>query len=183
MRRASTTAAVAAVLAGAVAAPAAGAKAKPARPSIKVTALSVNRAVAYPGETVKARDSQNRCFIIGGETGAPQSLTFYGFVKAVRIPASAPTTVVFTAPWDSYLRDVTLSTTSGTFKQVLYRNKTHPGALIFGGQAGPWDFYRYEMLPTGIPTSNFLDGTYGMDVKVKVAGRTLHAKGTFKLAC
>lgn len=182
MGRTSTSAAIAALLAVTATAPVAGAKA-PAKPSLKVTGLSVNRAVARPGETVKARDSQNRCYIIGGQTGAPQSLTFYGFVKAVKIPASAPTTVVFTAPWDSYLRDVTLSTTSGTFKQVLYRNKTHPGALIFGGQAGPWDFYRYEMLPTGIPTSNFLDGTYGMDVKVKVAGRTLHAKGTFKLAC
>ena len=162
--------------------PAAGAKA-PAKPSLKVTALSVNRAVAYPGETVKARDSQNRCYIIGGQTGQPPSLVLYGFVKAVKIPASAPTTVVFTAPWDAYLRDATLTTTTGPFKSVLYRNKTHPGATISGGQAGPYDFFRYEMLPTGIVTSNVLDGAYGMDVKVKVAGKTLHAKATIKLAC
>ena len=143
----------------------------------------MNRATAYPGETIKARDSQNRCYILGGQTGQPPSLTLYGFVKAVKIPSSAPTTVVFTAPWDGYVHDLSQTTTTGAFSKVLYRNKTHPAATINGGQAGPYDVFRYEMLPTGIVTSTFLDGTYGMDVKVKVAGKTLHAKATIKLAC
>ena len=101
----------------------------------------------------------------------------------MKIPSSAPTTVVFTAPWDGYVHDLIQTTTTGAFSKVLYRNKTHPAATINGGQAGPYDVFRYEMLPTGIVTSTFLDGTYGMDVKVKVAGKTLHAKATIKLAC
>ena len=162
-------------------APTALAKA-PAKPSLKVTSLSINRAVARPGETVK-QDSQNRCYIIGGADGAPQSLTFYGFVKAVKIPANAPTTVTFTAPWDAYVGDAGQKTTTGQFSKVLFRNRTHPAATINGGGAGPYDVFRYEMLPSGIPTSNYLTGVYGMDVKIKVNGTMLHSSAKITLAC
>jgi hypothetical protein len=175
-------AAVLALLLVAAAAPAASAKAKPTKPSLKIAGISVNRVYLTPGTKVGYPDSQNRCYMIEGADGEPASLTMYGFVKAVKIPAGAPTTVTFTAPWSAKF-GAGLGTTTGPFSKVLFRSKGRQQASIYGGAQGPYDFYSYTMLPAGIVTSYYVSGTYTLDVTTTVNGKALHARGTVTLAC
>lgn len=178
--RAALATAVAALLVAGSGAPAASAKAR--KPSLKIAGLSVNRVYMTPGTKVPYPDSANRCYMIGGASGAPDSLTVYGFVQAVKIPASAPTTVTFTAPWSAKV-GAGLGTTTGPFSKVLFRSKGRQQASLYGGAQGPFDFYSYTMLPTGYPTSYYLSGAYTLDVRTTVNGKALHAKGTATLNC
>lgn len=159
------------------------AKPKPKRPSLKIAGLSVNQVLLAPGTKVTyPGDSQNRCYRMGGPSGAPPSVTVYGFVKAVKIPASAPTTVTFTTPWTARFGPEQ-STTTGPFSKVLFRSRGRRQASIYGGAQGAHDFYSYTMLPTGVATSSYLSGDYALEVTTKVNGRTLRAKGTVKVLC
>ncbi len=170
-----------ALLALAPAAPAA--KPKPKKPSLKIAGLSVNQVFMKPGTKVTyPGDSQNRCYRMGGPSGEPQSLTVYGFVTAVKIPKNAPTTVTYTTPWTARFGG-DLATMTGEFSKVLFHSKGRQQAAIFGGAQGPYDFYSYNMLPSGIPTSYYLSGDYTLDVTTKVNGKTLHAKGAVKVLC
>jgi len=169
-----------ALLALAPAAPAAPAKAK--KPSIKISGLSVNQVFSTPGTKIPYPDSQNRCYRMGGPSGAPPSVTVYGFVKAVKIPANAPTTVVFTTPWTAQF-GAAIGTTTGNFSKVLYHSKGRQQAAIYGGPQGPNDFYSYSMAPSGGATSYYLTGKYKLDVTTTVNGKALHASATITLAC
>ena len=119
---------------------------------------------------------------MGGPSGAPQSVTVYGFVKAVKIPASAPTTVIFTTPWTAQF-GADQGTFKGAFSKVLFHSKGRRQAAIFGGPQGPNDFYSYSMLPSGVATSYYLSGKYTLDVTTTVNGKALHARATITLAC
>jgi hypothetical protein len=167
-----------------VLAPAApAAKPKPKKPSLKISGLSVNQVFMKPGTKVTyPGDSQNRCYRMGGPSGEPQSLTVYGFVSAVKIPKNAPTTVIFTTPWTARI-GADQGTTTGQFSKVLYHSKGRQQAAIFGGPQGPYDFFSYNMFPTGVPTSYYLSGTYTLDVTTVVNGKTLHANGSVKVLC
>lgn len=161
---------------------ASAAKPKPKKPSIRISGLSVNQVFSKPGTKIPYPDSQNRCYRMGGPSGAPPSVTVYGFVKAVKIPATAPTTVVFTTPWTAQFGAQT-GTTTGNFSKVLYHTKGRQQAAIFGGPQGPNDFYSYSMAPTGGATSYYLTGQYKLDVTTTVQGKTLRASATITLAC
>jgi len=169
-----------ALLALAPAAPAARAKAQ--KPSVKISGLSVNQVFSPPGTKIPYPDSQNRCYRMGGPSGAPPSVTVYGFVKGVKIPASAPTTVVFTTPWTAQF-GAQIGTTTGNWSKVLYHTKGRQQAAIYGGPQGPNDFYSYSMAPTGGATSYYLTGQYKLDVTTTVNGKALHASATITLAC
>jgi hypothetical protein len=160
------------------AAPAVAAK----KPSLKVAGLSINRFFARPGTKIVYPDSQNSCYAIEGADGAPQSLTVYAFVTAVKVPASAPATLTITTPW-SKAPGAAPEMTSGPFKTLLFHSKGRQQAAIFGGPQGPFDFYTYSMLPTGVPTSYYVSGLYSVDVTAKVGGKTLHAAGSVKVTC
>jgi len=162
-------------------APAAPAAA-PKKPSIKISGLSVNQVFSTPGTKIPYPDSQNRCYRMGGPSGAPPSVTVYGFVKAVKIPANAPTTVVFTTPWTAQF-GAQIGTTTGNFSKVLFHSKGRQQAAIYGGPQGPSDFYSYSMAPSGGATSYYLTGKYKLDVTTTVNGKALHASATITLAC
>lgn len=163
------------------AAPAAAAKKQP-KPSLKVVGISPNRWFTSPGRAVKLNDGTNGCYTIGGATGAPTSLQAFFFVKAVRLPANAPTTLTLNTPWDGK-NPQSGAPQQGKLSDLLFRSKGRPQAAIFGGAAGPYDRYTYNMLPTGIPTSYYLSGKYAIDVTVKVGSKTYHAAGSITVAC
>lgn len=163
------------------AAPAVAAKKQP-KPSLKVVGISPNRWLTYPGQTVKLNDGTNGCYVIGGATGAPTSLQAFFFVKTVRLPSSAPTTLKLTTPWDGK-NPQSGQTQQGKLSDLLFRSKGRPQAAIFGGPAGPYDRYTYNMLPTGIPTSYYLSGKYAIEVTVKAGPKTYRATGSITVAC
>lgn len=175
-------AAVGAVLASAPTVAPHAAAAKPRKPSVKVTGLSPNRWFVRPGGTVRANDGTNGCYVIAGPAGAPPSLTVYAFVRTVGVPASAPTTVTITTPWDGALPPGS-PTVKGKLSDVLFRSRGRPQAGIFGGPQGANDRHRYVMLPTGLPTSAYYSGRYAIKVVTRVAGRTLTARGAITVAC
>jgi hypothetical protein len=170
-------------LAGALIAvtPASAAKKQP-KPSLKAVSISVNRWVVYPGKTVKLNED-NGCFTIAGRDGVPPSVTAYFFVKAVRIPANAPTTFRITTPWDARLPPADSQPRQGRFSDFLFRSKGRPQAGIFGGAQGPYDRFTFSMLPTGLPTSAFYSGVYTIDVRTRVQGKTLTARAKVTVAC
>jgi hypothetical protein len=155
-------------------------KQKP-KPSLKISGISVNMQNFAPGTKVTEKAPINACYGIGGPSLDPQSLTAVGFVHAVKIPSGATTTVVFTTPWAAAGNGSEDET--GKFSKLLFKNKGHGVAAIFGGAEGPYDFYTYLMLPTGSPTGNYIDGTYTFNVTTKVGAKTLHASGTVTVAC
>jgi hypothetical protein len=155
-------------------------KAKP-KPSLKIAGVSVNRQDFKPGTKVTSQQPINACYGIGGAGFDPMSLTAVGFVHAVSIPSSATTTVAFTTPWAS-VGNGSMNVTD-RFSKVLFKNKGHGLASAFGGAEGPYDFYTYLMLPTGYPTSNYINGRYAIKVTAKVGSKTLRASGSIMIAC
>lgn len=151
------------------------------KPSLKISGISVNMQNFPPGTKVTTKEPVNACYGIGGAAFTPMSLTAVGFVHAVKIPSGATTTVVFTTPWASAANGSMDQT--GQFSKLLHRNKGHGVAAAFGGAEGPYDYYTYLMLPTGYPTSSYIDGTYTFKVTTKAGGKTLHASGTVTVAC
>lgn len=155
-------------------------KAKP-KPSLKIAGVSVNRQDFKPGTRVTQQQPINACYGIGGAGFDPMSLTAVGFVHAVSIPSSATTTVAFTTPWAS-VGNGSMNVTD-RFSKVLFKNKGHGLASAFGGAEGPYDFYTYLMLPTGYPTTNYINGRYAIKVTAKVGSKTLRASGSIMIAC
>ncbi|MDQ6778049.1 MAG: hypothetical protein M3071_17970 [Actinomycetota bacterium] len=156
------------------------AKAKP-KPSLKIAALSVNQQYFTPGTKVTQKAPINACYGIGGASFDPMSLTVVGFVHAVGVPSSAKTTVKMTTPWATAANGT--MDVSDRFSKVLFKNKGHGVASTFGGAQGPYDFYTYLMLPTGYPTSSYIDGLYTMMVTTQAGSKTLHASGSVVVAC
>lgn len=161
--------------------PAAAAKKQP-KPSLKVVGVSPNRWFTSPGRAVKLDDGTNGCYVIAGPTGAPTSLQAFFFVRTVRLPSNAPTTLTITTPWDAQTPDLA-KPQQGKLSSLLYRSKGRPQAGIFGGPQGPYDRYTYRMLPTGGATSYYVSGKYSIDVSVKVGPKTYHAAGAITVAC
>ena len=155
------------------------------KPSIKVSGISVNRAYATRGTAIKAGDSANGCYIIGGASGEPQRLEAYVYVHAVKVPANAKMTYTFHTPWDK--EEPTTVDFSGTFGGSmggLFRAFGKQQAEIFGGPTSKQDHVTYRMLPTGgTPASSFINGTYSFRVTVRFAGRTLTSEATVTVAC
>ena len=170
------------VVAAALIVPAGTATGKAApKPSIKVEGLSINRYYARKGSTIKAGDSTNACYIIGGATGEPRELEVYAYVHAVRIPPKTPLTYTFKTPWDKV--EPTGVDFSGPFNHGLFKAHNKQQAEIFGGPTTKQDYFTYRMFPTGAPASYYIDGTYSMAVSVKVNGKTLTSRGQVKVAC
>lgn len=163
------------------AAPAAAARKQP-KPSLKVVGISPNRWFTAPGRNVRLNDGTNGCYVIGGATGAPTSLQAFFFVRAVRLPSDAPTTLTLNTPWDGK-NPQSGQPQQGKLSDLLFRSKGRPQAAAFGGAAGPYDRYTYNMLPTGIPTSSYLSGKYAIDVTVKAGPKTYRATGSITVAC
>jgi hypothetical protein len=165
-----------------IAVPAQLAQAKPKpKPSLRIAGISVNQQDFKPGTKVTGQQPINACYGIGGAAFDPMSLTAVGFVHAVSIPSSAKTSVTFTTPWAS-VGNGSMNVTD-RFSKVLFKNKGHGVASAFGGAEGPYDFYAYLMLPTGYPTSNYIDGRYAIKVTAKVGSKTLRASGSIVIAC
>jgi hypothetical protein len=164
--------------------PVSGAPAASKKPSLKVVGLSLNQWYLNRGAKVEADDGTNGCYTIGGPSLTPQSLTLFGFVTAAHIPKSAPMTLTFTAPW--YTRGRGLGGTNvytGTFGKGLFKSKGKGQVSAFGGPQGPNDYFRYDMMPTGGPTSSFIDGDYGLKVSVTVDGKKLTSASTASVNC
>lgn len=171
------------LLAQLVAPAAAGAK-KKLKPGLKVYGFSVNSVYIPKGTTVKPVESTNTCYRIGGETGAPQSLTGAVFVRAIKIPKGAVTHFEFKTPWDKAQGiPANDGVFDGPFNQALFRSKPSNTGGAFGGPTGRNDYFRYRMLPTGIPTSYYLAGEYSFSVTAKDGGKTYSAHGKIKLNC
>jgi hypothetical protein len=153
----------------------------PPKPSVKVAGISVNQQDFTPGTKVTQMSPINACYGIGGPAFTPQNLTAVGFVHAVSIPADAKTTIDFTTPWASTVNGVIHETER--FSKALVPNRGHGVASAFGGANGPNDYYRYIMLPTGYPTSSYIDGRYSFTITIKLRTRTLHASGAITIAC
>lgn len=153
----------------------------PPKPSVKVAGISVNQQDFPAGTKVTQQSPINACYAIGGPALTPPSLTVVGFVHAVSIPASAKTTIDFSTPWAGAVNGVINET--DRFSKVLFKNRGHGVAATFGGANGPNDYYRYIMLPTGYPTSSYIDGRYSLTVTIKLRTKTLHASGAITVAC
>ena len=153
----------------------------PAKPSVKISGISVNEQNFPPGTKVTQKSPINACYGIGGAAFTPQSLTAVGFVHAVKIPHNATTTVDFTTPWASAGNGTMHQTDK--FSRVLFTDRGHGLASAYGGADGPNDYYTYLMLPTGYPTSSYIDGTYTFAVTIKLGAKTLRSSGTVTIAC
>ncbi|MCW2996101.1 MAG: hypothetical protein JWQ18_3596 [Conexibacter sp.] len=174
-----------ALLATLAAALPAGAQAASKKPSLKVVGLSLNQWYLSRGAKVKRDDGTNGCYTIGGPSLTPQSLTLFGFVNAAHVPKSAPMTLTFTTPWDTAGRGggPGANVYEGTFGEGLFKSKGRNQVSIFGGPQGPNDYFRFDMLPTGGGTSNFIDGSYGLKVSVTVKGKKLTSASTASVDC
>jgi hypothetical protein len=172
-----------ALLALMLAAPAAEAAKKKPKPSIKVMGLSINRVYVAKGDKIVPEDSTNACYRLAGEDGAPDSLTAYAYVKAVRIPASAKLTYEFHTPWDESAGGDIGQKYEGPFAKGLFPAKSTGGAALYQGPTGKGFFATYRMLPTGGPTSIYINGDYSMTVSVKVGGKTLKSSATIPVTC
>lgn len=172
-----------AVAAAALAAPAADAAKRPPKPSIKVTGISINRMYVAKGGKVEEGDSTNGCYIIGGPSGAPDSLTAYAYVKAVKIPASAKLTYEFHTPWDKSAGGDIGQTYEGPFSKGLFPAKASSGAGIYNGPTGKGFYATYRQLPSGGGTSYYISGTYSMRVSVQVGTKTLTSSASIPVKC
>ncbi len=135
------------------------------------------------GTTVRAGDSSNGCYIIGGASGEPSELKVYAYVQATSIPASARLSYTFTTPWDRDNLDPGASLFSGPFSHGLFKAYHKQQAELFNGPTGKQDYFTYRMLPSGTPTSQYINGKYLLSVSVKVGGRTLSSRGGVTVAC
>ena len=164
----------------ALALPAGPAQAAKKKPKLKIVGLSVNRWLMAPGGKAELDDGTNACYTIAGPSGAPPDITVFAFVRARNIKRSAPTTLKFETPWDSqYPHDPF----AGPFKNGLYKSKNKQQVSIYGGPTGKNDYFRYEMMPVGGPTSYFVSGDYKLTVTVKASGKTLTRKAKVSVAC
>ncbi|MDQ8045037.1 MAG: hypothetical protein AAGC46_19960 [Solirubrobacteraceae bacterium] len=152
------------------------------KPVLKVSGISVNGWYSAPGGKAKADDDTNACYRMLGPAGTPPQFQAFPFVHAVNIPADAPTTVVFHTPWDSRTTEDQITAT-GRFSDVLFKTTKSDLAASFGGPSSSKDFYRYSMLPTGLPVMSFADGAYTVTVTTTVKGKPLTASGSVTVAC
>ena len=154
-------------------------KPKPAKPSIKLTGVSVNQQNFIPGTKVTLTSPINACYGIGGATQDPPDVTMFAFVHAVKIPNRAPLTTTFVTPWDTQtVPDA--EDAHPTFGNSWFHDRGHQQASIFGGPDGPDDFFRYDDEGTG---RNIFNGTYTVSVSVKVGGTTLRTHGSITVNC
>jgi hypothetical protein len=172
-----------ALLLAAPAAPAAVAAKKKPKPSIKVMGISVNRAYVAKGGKIEADDGTNNCYIISGADGAPDSLTAYAYIKAVKIPASAKLTYEFHTPWDDDAGGDIGQKYDGPFSKGLFPAKPSGGAAIYNGPTGRGFYATYRQYPSGGTTSLAINGTYSMTVSVKVGGKTLKSSASLPVNC
>lgn len=154
------------------------------KPSIAVRGLSINRFYASHGTTVRAGDSSNGCYIIGGASGEPSELKVYAYVHGTSIPASAHLSYKFTAPWDRDNLDPGASMFSGAFSHGLFKAYHKQQAENFNGPTGKQDYFTHRMLPSGgTPTSQYINGKYILSVSVKIGRKTLTSRGGVTVAC
>lgn len=156
---------------------------KKTKPSIKVMGISVNRAYVPKGGEIKADDDTNNCYVISGADGAPDSLTAYAYVKAVKIPASAKLTYEFRTPWDDGPGGDFGQKYEGAFSKGLFPAKPSGGAAIHGGPTGKGMYAIYRQRPSGDGVSYDINGTYSMTVSVKVGGKTLRSSASLPVNC
>jgi hypothetical protein len=152
-----------------------------AKPSIKITGISVNEFDAEPNTkiTYQPNNPPNACYDIGGAAQDPTQVTVVFFISAVGVPANAPTTVKFVTPWNTLSFPSTAGSTE-QFSKTWFRNKGHGVAAIYGGSDAPDNFYKFDDEGTG---SNVFNGSYSVTTSVKVHGKVLHAHGTLKIDC
>lgn len=152
-----------------------------AKPSLKITGISVNEFNAQPNTkiTYQPNNPPNACYDIGGADQDPTQTTVVFFISAVGVPANAPTTVKFVTPWNTLSFPSTAGSTE-RFSKTWFRNKGHGVAAIFGGSDAPDNFYKYDDEGTG---SNAFNGFYSVTTTVKVHGKLLRAHGTLKIDC
>jgi hypothetical protein len=152
-----------------------------AKPSIKITGISVNEFNAEPNTkiTYQPNNPPNACYDIGGAAQDPTQVTVVFFIEAVGIPANAPTTVDFVTPWNT-LSFPSSGSPAGQFSKTWFRNKGHGVAAIYGGSDAPDNFYKYDDEGTG---GNVFNGSYSVNTTVKVHGKVLRAHATLKIDC
>jgi hypothetical protein len=176
-----TSATVALWLAGAAPAVGATPRATAAKPSIKITGISVDRLNAEPGTkiTYQPNNPPNACYEIGGADQSPPQVDVVFFIHEVGIPASAPTTLDVVTPWDTQSRPAK-GEAPPTFAKTWFRNKTTGVAEIFGGDSRPGNFYTFDDEGT---RGNAFNGSYAVTTTVKVHGTVLRAHATLKVDC
>jgi hypothetical protein len=157
----------------------AGRKPAQAKASIKITGISVNEQNVPPGTTVTDSSPVNVCYGIGGADQDPYSVQVYFFLHAVSIPKTAPTMVLITTPWDSE-GFPSKQDPSDAFSSIWYTDRGHSGAALYGGPDGKDDYFHYDDEGT---VGNTFDGTYTIQVSVKVHGHVLHARGKLIVDC
>jgi hypothetical protein len=180
----STVASVCAVclsLGAAVSPAGARARSAPAKPSIRITGISVDMFNAQPGSkiTYHPNNPPNACYDIGGADQDPPQVDVVFFIHAVGIPNNAPTTLDVVTPWDTQSRPDSTDA-HPTFAKTWFRNKGHGVASIFGGSDAPGNFYTFDDEGT---RGNVFNGTYVVTTTVKVHGQVLHARATLKVDC
>jgi hypothetical protein len=150
------------------------------KPKLKIAGLSVNRWFMAPGGKAELDDGTNACYTMAGPAGTPPDITVFAFVSARNVPKSAPMTLDFETPWE---RQYPTEAFQGPFNRGLHKSKGKSQVAIFGGPAGKRDYFTYEMMPVGGPTSVFLSGDYKLKVTVKARGKTLTRRATVSVAC
>jgi hypothetical protein len=157
------------------------ASSKAAKPSIRVTGISVDDYNALPGTKITYVPNRpvNACYDIGGPSQTPQQVDVVFFIHAVGIPKNAPVTLDVVTPWD------TQSTPNAEVKHpefgsTWFTNKGHGIAAIFGGSDAPNNFYTYD--DEGTRGDEF-NGDYLVTTTVKVHGKILRAHGRLTIDC
>jgi hypothetical protein len=170
-----------ALLLPAILAPQADAHTKAAKPSIKITGISVNMFNATPGTkiTYQPNNPPNACYDIGGPSQTPHDVTVVFFINAVGIPTNAKTTVQLVTPWNE-LKFPDSTDPQDKFSETWFRDKGHGVASIFGGSDLPDNFYKYDDEGTG---SNIFNGNYAVSTTVEVHGKVLRAHASIKVDC
>jgi hypothetical protein len=165
---------------------ASGAVAKPAKkvakPSIKITGISVDAYNAEPGTKITYVPNRpvNACYDIGGADQTPVQVDVVFFLHETGIPKNAPTTVDIVTPWDEQSEPDSTDKKVPAFNGVWFTDKGHGLAALYGGSDAAGNDYHYD--DEGTRGDEF-NGNYSVLTTVKVAGKTLRARGTLSIDC
>ncbi|HEY0280598.1 MAG TPA: hypothetical protein VGC32_20220 [Solirubrobacterales bacterium] len=150
-------------------------------PSLKLVGLSVNEQDFTPGTKVTEKQPINACYYIFGEAATPHEMILVALVKADGIPHSAPTSITMVAPWTTQGFGEPIDEETVPFSKALFADGKESVGTIAGGGSKPDEFFRWVDLQGGSLEAG--DGTYKVEVSVKVGGHTLETHGSIKIDC
>jgi hypothetical protein len=156
-------------------------KPKAAGPSLKITGLSVNEQLFAPGTKVTEKQPINACYYVFGEAASPHEMLLTALVKAIDIPASAPTSITMEAPWTQQGFGEALEEEGVPFHKALFPDGKESVGTVAGGGSAADEYFRWIDLQGGSLEAG--DGTYRVVIATKVGGRTIEAHASIKIDC